>query len=1401
MDVQIIHNSVDITRKVSEYNRSQNICDGTGLLDLKCVSTVNFNAWDEIIINEGGIKKGTFVIFNIGTNAGGDMVIQAQDYSKKLVDYFVDNPYEQDLPEGTITHCKEWIERFATDATVDYVFNVSGSGAAIGSGTALGMAPAYDIIVNLLQQSGWYMYFDEDGICHFGNLKKSASSYAARLTDDIILSIEQMKNDQMLRNRAVVWGNGVFVDKTTRTPWNYDRRDVRTTVLASSHVHLNSTARSLANKILNEYARLTNVFTVKIAGVLDVHVGDNVFLDSNFHSSIKMITSIQVAMSASGLITTLVLAERCPRLFGFIDEDGIPGGDAYVYIGTWGSGVWRKPLHADGWEAWSVGLPNLYIVDLYIENGLFVCVANDGYAYWRNLYTTEWTRITIGVQEDVDNHHYSDLRAVACTIDADSNYIYVGYNHSYGNSDMRSWVAEIDGAGRVLHTYQVILEGEQLFGIEDLDRNTKENVVSTLGPITIIFGHTKREVQPFYHVDYGSVFIGPTTASVSGSVVSGVGNINFNDIVDSYDPNGIWTYQTNHIKDGEKWYAVAAGFYVGLQYRNMMLIEWDFSTTPYRRTIIAASGAVVSGVAFSGASSIEAFAWGNWNYLYKTPGAMEFDILTVFKTPDLIAPNYNYAFSHYNVAFSGVALSGNPVTSGVASYAISTWGQDYDVDMQFPTPFFRDGRMVGAIIGRKRELSPASYGIVTDVTSDVTHYLVDTYSYDVVTPLYTRSNMTDMLSMDHIGLGGWKRSVKAVDQSEIIPMATTAGFAVLREGKTKYYAGYDPTTNSITKNLGNSDPDGDTFWGENGRGVTEVAVDCYVLNMSTGELVTTSGYVEPTVENNQDLIFDPIWLQNPTYSPPRKDWPEKYKSLTGITISKKGVQDCRGAENYDSDGVGASSYYLTGQNYIQLESTSESSDCALVKVNTQMYADWVNIGCANWEKYIHQLTGVIQFPEAIGVMGVLNSQSYLTMQSRWDEALHRCVCTKGGPGRVIGDPNVYFSSGASEVWGETFTNAGENFHEENVIQKTSIHPTISKYTESEGGVFIAPMNTPVAAFSEGGGIVDGWFNYVTIDPTYTGPNYPINWSLFDSRTLQYVADHEIGDLPVISGLPGGNTQLVFSKHVDDYDDSIYVTKTSDRVVVGINAQDGTTTKTITNIPDWTQELMFMDGFLLQRGTYGVKGRWSDGYNTGVFRKLKDSVFSGIYATIILRNEDELYEYVDYELAFTKVEISKEYPTVTFTRRDVPLPYIPAFQGVIDKNHSKIYDETYSGYVYLNRAGIDERIFDLDTDDISIPPVSTETGIFNRYVGITWQDTIPIIPIDKSTGWQNLQTFSGATSFFETSNIIYPPYFFVSFSGSYHSFFQRNPDSSGIWTEYISSYPVAETTVIRVDDRL
>ena len=505
MNVVVKHDGTDISNWLISYEREHEICTGIGSVDLTVASSIprTFHPWDVIEIWENNNKKGKFYVSDLDESArDGTISMQCADESKKLTDYFITDTYTI----TTLQYSRPWIEKFLTEAKISYTFTVDASdnGVPLSNNTTLGFDAAYTIITTLLQQTGWYIYFDSDGTAIIGDLYKDVNNPDHTLDASDFSNFQRELDDDRLRNRAVVWGNAnptygqVFVDISVQTPWNYDAQDKRAVVIANGSIYSNDQALALAQKLLQEFTQIKDEKFLLVFNDYNISLGEIIKVNSDIWNGRGLVTRLSASASEKGLVYGVTLDIKCPRMFTFYSELPPTVSGFYVYTGHTVDGIWRKHSEGSVFSQDSSGLtPSTKVNDLFIKNGTFATVLDDGYLYTRTSENGIWNKYTPPVLRDIDGNSYSsnNLRAQACSINYSDNII-AGYNYvasgvaaSGVTASGISWVLELTGAQTLVKAEQVVISGAAGnggdFSIYDLESTGEYNIVTISGIVPI----------------------------------------------------------------------------------------------------------------------------------------------------------------------------------------------------------------------------------------------------------------------------------------------------------------------------------------------------------------------------------------------------------------------------------------------------------------------------------------------------------------------------------------------------------------------------------------------------------------------------------------------------------------------------------------------------------------------------------------------------------------------------------------------------------------------------------------------------------------------------------------------------------------------------------------------------
>ena len=598
MDFRVYIKGIEKHEHTLSYQRTQHICSGIGTLDLEFDPDMDMfltiNPYDEIILYEDDIKKGTYYIIEYTRSAGtGVYSVKCQDKSKRLQDYFISTQYTVKTRITT----RYWIQKFLDEAGIEYNFDLEDEddyGAFVNNDTVFGPSSAFDIITQLLQMSSWYIYFNADGTAIIGKFIKDTDNIDLNIDDSCLINLRTTKNDKMLRNRIVVWGKSdpynrgwVFADVSKPSPWDYDNNDKRTLVISNSYIENVTAAYSLAGKAIKEFSKITYEKEMAIAGSKDVELGDIVSVESKYFTGAGLATMVGSSVDKNeGLRTQIILDQRCPRIYAYYSF-GNP-----VYIGTTEDGVWKKPLMFHTWSDYNTGLPfdDRNIVDLAANAGTLVCVTSKGNAYMRTPLTTGWKKITITDYTcfDPDDHSYTadELTAVCCDINKATCEIYVGYKGQPDPTNFpdrwQSFVITATSPTKYIVSFVKDSVNNKYYLIYDLTSNEKELVLSVYGEITskaiMLTCLTTLGTYPYI----GNVFISSdqTHSMPEQSILSADSIVSSGAQLGSIPSDGEYVYY--YFTAGLRYYAVKRT----LSDNSYVSIDFTDTVVPYPRSLV-----------------------------------------------------------------------------------------------------------------------------------------------------------------------------------------------------------------------------------------------------------------------------------------------------------------------------------------------------------------------------------------------------------------------------------------------------------------------------------------------------------------------------------------------------------------------------------------------------------------------------------------------------------------------------------------------------------------------------------------------------------------------------------------------------------------------------------------------
>ncbi len=321
MNILVKLNDVDISSYVISYGRSKHICTGIGeaTVELDREFATPITTYDEIKIYEDTVHKGTYFVSSITDSVPtGTITLECQDGSKLLSDYFVYDLY--DVGENKV-RASDIIIKYLNEIGISYVFNTFVGDSYVGEGSVFGNDFANSIVTAMCQQCGWFYKFNADNTIIIGS--HALGIGAASINAGDMTTISKTTNDTMARNAVKVWGgydengNVVVYQADENADWQRDSNDDRAIILSNGWIGTLALAQTLSNQLLTEYNRVTEEYVMDLIGAYELDIGDTLTYSSTYYSGEGIITSLEISMSKSGLLTKVTIGQRCPRQFAY----------------------------------------------------------------------------------------------------------------------------------------------------------------------------------------------------------------------------------------------------------------------------------------------------------------------------------------------------------------------------------------------------------------------------------------------------------------------------------------------------------------------------------------------------------------------------------------------------------------------------------------------------------------------------------------------------------------------------------------------------------------------------------------------------------------------------------------------------------------------------------------------------------------------------------------------------------------------------------------------------------------------------------------------------------------------------------------------------------------------------
>lgn len=322
----------------TQYIKDANVCSGVHTLNIDFTPNCpDLIVGSKIVLYEYDYDSSTYVkerTYYVNQperdHNTGIYSVSCQDSTKWLQDYFIDDV----LITDTNHTARHWAEHIIQLTTLSVDWQAEHDGIPVEAEISLGMQSAYESLTTICQQNGWYFYINSSNEVVVGSIDFHPSNYVLDVDNYSLLGFNVMEDDEMLRNRAVVWGgtdwnthNNIFSDLSTTTGFERNPDDKRAVLISNGAIGNQEIADEMANQILAEFARISIVKELVIDGTLmrGIQLGDGIKVTHSEWTGIGMITNISHIVSQQGSIATVTLDERCPRLFAYFKQWYFPG--------------------------------------------------------------------------------------------------------------------------------------------------------------------------------------------------------------------------------------------------------------------------------------------------------------------------------------------------------------------------------------------------------------------------------------------------------------------------------------------------------------------------------------------------------------------------------------------------------------------------------------------------------------------------------------------------------------------------------------------------------------------------------------------------------------------------------------------------------------------------------------------------------------------------------------------------------------------------------------------------------------------------------------------------------------------------------------------------------------------
>lgn len=402
LDVVVYIDGVSLGQHVVSVTSANDVCQGVGgvtvVLDSSYVGTINPASL--LWVEEYGQRVFTGYVNGFKREVPpAQCTIVGSDVLKKAKDYFLADPVYSS--GQTVAY---WIEYFLDLAGLTLRV-VDQTSSTVPPDTVFELEYIIEIIKKLCSTEGWVIFADEIGVVYVGDYVSYGTPATSFTEGDNLISVNRHINDDWIRNKINVWGDGAVMATVEDLANPYMDGEIRAAAIYSQRITTNAQAQELADKLAVDMAAPYDGKMCEVVGNGDyfTQVGDTVLIQDTFTGLNQscLVYTVEDRMGPDKHTRNLGLDAKCPYYWGW--GSGVVPASGIAYIGHKSEGVYRHTIVTDSSVLRNVGLTGtaLNIHDLkvnphtYGEGKRHMWITTDDGVYKTENDAQLWTKVTL----------------------------------------------------------------------------------------------------------------------------------------------------------------------------------------------------------------------------------------------------------------------------------------------------------------------------------------------------------------------------------------------------------------------------------------------------------------------------------------------------------------------------------------------------------------------------------------------------------------------------------------------------------------------------------------------------------------------------------------------------------------------------------------------------------------------------------------------------------------------------------------------------------------------------------------------------------------------------------------------------------------------------------------------